>query len=151
VPIIDEGMRETFLNVLFRGASAPANWEVALFAGDPTLDGVEISAITELEEGGTEANGYARVTVANDATFWAAAGAGGMAGYLTSLAPVQFPTVTSSEGYDDEVTHWALFDPVSGLWGPCAELAEPLNVTAAGDGPAVSLTIFFDDSVEVPA
>lgn len=122
------------------GPNAPTNFEVALFIGDPMLDGIEVTPTSETEAG-TVANGYLRADLANDAS-WAAA----VDGLKTTAASVQFPTTLAE--YPGTVTHFALIDAADSttMWD-CAPLVEPLDVTSAGAGPAVSLTVFYDDAV----
>ena len=107
------------------GPNAPASHELALFDGDPMTDGVELT-------------GYGRATVANDAT-WAAAADG----QKQTVAPVQMPDVA---GEQDEATYWGLFDGTT-MWD-CAPLTESVQVTEAGPGPLVSPVIFYSDSLD---
>lgn len=111
------------------GPNAPDSHDLALFDDDPSLDGLELTD--------TDSPGYARVAIPNDAT-WAPAADGSK----SLVVPAQMPDPTDAWV---EATHWGLFDG-STLWdyGP---LTEPLEVTAAGDGPLVSPVVFYDDSV----
>jgi hypothetical protein len=109
-----------------RGPHSPSSHSLALFAGDPMVDGVELSG-----------HGYTRPNVL--ATKWLAA-ADGM---KSTDGPVQFANATSA--WPDDATHWGLFDGDT-LWD-CAPLVEPLSVTAAGTGPRVTVTVFYDDAV----
>lgn len=59
---------------------------------------------------------------------------------------VQFPNTTGE--WPDSPTHWALLDGDT-MWD-CAPLIDPLDVTAAGTGPSVVVTIFYDDNVLSP-
>jgi hypothetical protein len=115
-----------------RGPHAAASHELALFAGDPLDSGVEIVG-----------NGYARVTVLPAA--WLAADEG----QKSTAAAVQFPNATDE--WDETVTHFALFDHADHvtMWDS-APLDEPVDVTAAGAGPAVIPTIFYADTVVIP-
>lgn len=112
-----------------RGPNSPSSHALALFVGDPMTDGVEISG-----------HGYARTNVL--ASKWLPAADA----YKSTNGGVQFPTVTSE--WPDSPTHWALFDGAT-MWD-CAPLLEPLDVTAAGPGPQVVVTIFYDDGVLEP-
>lgn len=109
-----------------RGPASPSSHSLALFFGDPMTDGVEVSG-----------GGYARVTVL--ASKWLPASSG----YKSTNGGVQFPTVTAA--WADSPTHWALLDG-STMWD-CAKLLEPLDITSAGPGPQVVVTIFYDDAV----
>ena len=114
------------------GPNAPASHDLALFDGDPMLDGVELDS--------TSAPGYARVSIA--AADWAAAADGQKA----LVAPVQLPDPTDAWL---EATHWALLDG-STMWD-CGPLTEPLEVTgASSDGPLVSPVVFYDDGADAP-
>ncbi len=109
-----------------RAAHCPGDHDLALFYGDPRDGG------TELDPTG----GYARVTV--DDSDWNAAASG-----EKSTGWVSFPAPT--DAWSDEATHWALFDGVT-LWdsGP---LDSPLEVTGAGPGPLVRVTVRFATSI----
>ena len=67
-------------------------------------------------------------------------------GEKSTVSPAQFPDALAE--YPGTVTHWALFNPVTGDMGDCAPLVDPLDVTAAGDGPAVSLTVFYSNNLD---
>lgn len=129
-----------------KGPNAPATHQVALFIGDPMTDGVEVADETEVDDGmgGTifVPNGYARVSLTNGAAWSAAAD-----GLKSTAAPVEFPTALAE--YPDTVTHWALYDAADSttMWD-CAPLTEPLDVTSAGDGPAVILSVFYETQLE---
>lgn len=115
------------------GSNAPASHEVALFFGDPLVDvsdggGVELDA--------TDCPGYARVTVAQGV--WAAASDG------EKTVTVTFPDPTGE--WATAATHWGLYG-ADGNWWDCGELVEPLEVTGAGDGPQLVVTVFYDDSL----
>lgn len=110
-----------------RGPNAPAAFEVALFFGDPTLGGVELAG-----------NGYAPGSLDNGTGWLAAAD-----GVKRTVTPVPFPDATAAWS---TATHWALRDPITGLWWEYARLVEPLEVTTAGPGPTVALAIFYDNN-----
>ena len=112
------------------GPNAPASHDLALFDGDPMLDGVELSG-----------NGYARVSVAP--ADWLASDAGAKA----TAAPVQFADAT---GEWSEASHFGLFYGGTETLGDCAPLTEALEVTAAGPGPQVVPVVFNDDAVDAP-
>jgi hypothetical protein len=128
------------------GPNAPDSHELALFDADPTVDGVELADTTEVDDGAggttTVANGYARVTVTNDAT-WAAADGG----RKETVDPVQFADAVAAW---ETARYWALIDPVTGYVWDCAPLAAPVDVSVAGPGPAVVPAIFFDSYVVAP-
>lgn len=118
-----------------RGPNAPDSHEVALFFGDPLVavgddGGVELDA--------TDCPGYARVTV--DSDDWPAADEG-----VKSLS-VTFPAPTDE--WLTSATHWGLYGS-DGNWWDVGEMAEPLEVTSAGDGPLVVLEIRYDETFEV--
>lgn len=118
---------------LTRGPHSPSSHSLALFVGDPmTPDSVEANS--------SDDPGYARATVT--AAAWLDAVDG-----FKSTVPIVFPNTT--DAWLDEPTHWALFDGDT-MWD-CAPLVEPLAVTAAGGGPRVTVTIFYDDAVLEPA
>lgn len=109
------------------GPASPDAHELALFAGDPMTDGVEITGA-----------GYAPAAVSNDSA-WPAADNGSKSRDVTFAAPT---------GEWDEATHWLLRDPVTGAGWDCAPFDEPLDVTAASDtGPLVTVQIFHPDSI----
>lgn len=108
-----------------RGSNAPASHQLALFAGDPSLDGVELAS----------AGGYARVTIANNGTSWPAAAAGQKTG-----PGVTFPTSTGA--WSDVATHWVLIGSDGNRWDSGA-LAEEIDITAAGVTKKVTPTIYY--------
>lgn len=116
-----------------RGPNAAASHEVALFMGDPLVDGVEVGATND--DG--EATGYARATL--PAASWQPAADGEKTAGL-----VTFPATTAA--YTDSVTHFALI--TSGVMWDCAPLAEELVVTGAGPGVVLEVTLFHDDVLE---
>lgn len=100
----------------------------ALFNGDPTVTGIEPTAV----------GGYARVAKDNDATLWNAIAAGettidndGTTGAIT------WPILTDLWS-QTTLDHWAIFDNSTGgnLWyyGP---LSAPITITGAGDVPRI--------------
>jgi hypothetical protein len=112
-----------------RGPNAADSHDMALFVGDPMTDGVELDALDN--------PGYDRPTILP--ADWLDADAG----TKSTNGGVQFDNATAA--WLDEATHWGLFDG-SVMWD-CAPLAEPLVVSAAGTGPQVTPTVFYDDSV----
>lgn len=142
MPIRDTAAMNASLNNDYgatKGPNAPASHELALFDGDPMIDaldggGVEVAAL--------DCPGYARVTLANDAGWLAAAD-----GMKKRAALAQFPATTGE--WLTPVTHWALIASGGVVWD-CGPLTEPLEVTGAGDGPEVAVTVFYDDSVAIP-
>lgn len=147
MPIIDQGAMERSLDNDYgpnRGPNAPDDLIVHLFAGDPTGDGVEVPDESEVDDGdgGTEMvpNGYAPAAMSNDD--WAPA-TGGIK--MTDPDPV-FPE--SLEEWPVTVTHWAVEDPVTGLWWDSAPLTQPLDVTGAGSTISVKLAVFYDNNLD---
>lgn len=128
--LVDITERDRSLGLYFAAYStAPTEFEVALFVGDPANGGTELPAT----------GGYARVTVPNDATTWPDAPADGS---ITS-APVTFPT--SSAAWDDAPTHFQLFNADTGDAGDSGVLADPVSVLGAGVVVKPSLTVFYTD------
>lgn len=114
-----------------KAAGAPAAFELALFNGDPTLDGVEMDA----------AGGYARVTMTNDGTNFPAAADG-----QKVCAEVTFPTPTgewTAAGEPDTATYWVLFDAATGDAWDYDELTEEIDVEEAGGTVTVQPVIFY--------
>ncbi|MGD9749372.1 MAG: hypothetical protein AB7W59_00090 [Acidimicrobiia bacterium] len=109
------------LDRLFGGAalSPPGTWYLGLFTSPPADDGT----------GGTEVSGgsYARVAVVNDLVQWPAASGGSK----NNANDIVFPTASAGWGV---VTHWGLFDAVSGgnLWA-FAALDAPRTVLLGDD------------------
>lgn len=118
------------------GPHAPASFQVALFDGDPSVEGVELRTLND----DNEPTNYSRVTIFQE-DFGPAE-----EGVKALLEPVTFPAPAAEW---DTATHWGLYDPVEGLWWDCAPFQDPLEVTAASNkGPVVSLAIFYDDNTE---
>lgn len=133
MPIRDLAARNSSLDNDYgttAGPNAPASHLLALYVGDPFLDGYE-----------TAGGGYARVAV--PAASWGPAD-GGM---KTTTAPVQFPATTAA--WDQPVTHWALYDAAGVVMWDTGPLTEPLDVTGSGPGPTVTPTVFYDDSATI--
>lgn len=132
-----------------KGPNAAAAHEVALFIGHPDNGGVEVSDLTEVDDGlgGTtfEANGYGRPVITNDASWLPAS-----EGVKLSAVPLQWPDVTSDEGYGGQLpTHFVLIDAADHTtkWD-IVPLVNPEDVTEAGPGPAIRLAVFYGDSTE---
>jgi hypothetical protein len=121
----DQVMQERSLDLFYD--TAPNPFEVALFDDDPDLGGVELSG-----------NGYARGTV--DTADWAPAGDG-----VKTTSPIVFADPT---GEWVTATHVGLYDPVLAAWADVVPLAEPLDVTGAGDGPEVAISVFYDNNLD---
>ena len=132
MPIRDTAARNASLDNDYgttRGPNAAASHALALFNGDPLVDGVELSG-----------GGYARVTVL--AADWAAASDG----MKSPTNPQTFPATTAA--WPNPATHWALYAG-SVMWD-CGPLTEPLEVTGPGPGPTVGITVFYDETVVPP-
>lgn len=121
----DQVMQERSLDLFYD--TAPNPFEVALFTGDPDEDGVELSG-----------NGYGRGGV--DSGDWTPADGG-----IKTSNPIVFPDPT---GEWDTATHVGLYDPVVGAWADVVPLVEPLDVTGAGDGPVVAISVFYDNNLD---
>ena len=105
------------------GPNAPEEHELAIFDGDPSVEGVEVAE-------------QPRATVTNDAGW-----ADPENGQVARVVPVQMPDATAA--YDAD--YWALI--AGGVMWDYGPLTEPLEVTEAGPGPLVSPVIFYDESV----
>lgn len=115
-----------------KGPNAAASHEVALYQGDPVNGGVELDA----------AGGYARPTVTNDGTSWAAA-----AGGAKTSAVVGFADATAEwtvAGVPAVATHFLLVDATTGDFWDSGLLGDEVSVEAAGPGPSVQLTIYYE-------
>lgn len=110
-----------------KGANAPASHEVALFDGDPSNGGAEL----------TSTGGYARVTVTNNGTNWPAAADG-----AKTSATVTFPTATAA--WSDTATHFVLFDHADSVtrWDS-GLLDNEASVDVAGTVVAATLTVYY--------
>lgn len=120
------------------GPNAASSHLLALYVGDPMIPAAE--------GGGTEVDavdnpGYDRAPVPRAS--WLPATAEGR---KDLVAPIVLPD-TAGE-WDDAPDHWALLDADDPdvMWD-CGPLGEPLEVEGAGSGPAVSVSIFYDDAV----
>lgn len=106
---------------LFGGQAlpVPASYDIGLSSTRPGDDG---SGITE-----PTGNGYARVTVANNLTTFAAADPASRS--KTNAATITFPTVTAVDTPDGwgELTHVVLFDHGTGAYSGGGLLGTVLN------------------------
>lgn len=121
----DQMMQERSLDLFYD--TAPNPFDVALFDGDPDLGGVELAG-----------NGYARASI--DTGDWNPAGDG-----VKTSDPLPF---ADSTGDWVTATHVGLYDATEGAWADVVPLAEPLDVTAAGDGPLVVVSVFYDNNLD---
>lgn len=114
-----------------KGPNAPATLEVALFTGDPLLGGTELAAT----------GGYARVVVPNDGTTWPNAASAG------SKTSAQVSFGTSTDAWSDVAAWFVLFDHADGVtrWDD-GELADEINVTAAGTTVAALITVYYEST-----
>lgn len=128
MPVVTDAVQNAWLDLYLRGIGThPASLQLALFFGDPSNGGTEL----------TSDGGYARVTIAD--TDWAAADAG------SSVAgPIDFADAT--DAWSDTATHWCLVT-AGGDLGPSGALTDPLVVTGAGAVSLTSITVFFADTV----
>lgn len=128
MPIRDQSAQERSLDNDYgatRGPNAPDSFEVAFFSDDGD---------TEIAGGG-----YVRATLDNDDWLPAADG-------VKASLPIAF--ADSTDEWADTVTHAGLYDPVAAQWWDVVPLDEPLDVTGAGDGPIVILSIFYDNNLD---
>lgn len=107
-----------------KGAASPASFQFAVFAGDPALDGVELTG-----------GGYGRVTLANDGTVFPTP-AGGEVTFTVNLPLTGEPVGVPS--------HWILFWPDGTTGDATAELGDQLLYTVAGTY-ALTVTIQVED------
>lgn len=125
MPISDSAERVNFITSYYGATgTVPTSFDVALFNGDPTFDGVEITG-----------PGYARVTIANNGTTWTTSGD-------QVVAEVTFPAPT---GAWDEATHFGLYNGAA--LGETDAFDSPLDVTGAGAAPVVEVVIYFGDTI----
>jgi hypothetical protein len=115
-----------------KAAGAPASFHLALYAGDPTIDGTEL----------TGAGGYARLSVTNNGTNFPAASDGRKATQTLTLA-------TSTGAWSAVATHWALLDASTGDMYDTGALLEEIDVTASGQTATVRPVIFYTNLTEV--
>ena len=136
MPILDVAAMNAALDSDYgstRAAGLPSSHTLHLYVGDPMGD--DSFELVEADN-----PGYAPATVL--AAKWSPASGG----FKSTNGGVQF---ADSEGeWEDEPTHWLLKDGGTG-WD-CAPLLEPLAVTAAGTGPSVVVTVFYEDGVLDP-
>jgi hypothetical protein len=105
---------------------------VALYAGDPLTGGVELDS----------AGGYARPTVTNDGTSWPAADGGAKTSAVVTFADSTAEwTVDASPAV---ATHFLLVDASTGDFWDSGLLGDEVSVEAAGPGPSVQLTIYYE-------
>lgn len=121
----DQVMQERSLDLFYD--TAPNPFQVALFDADPDLGGTELAG-----------NGYARPSI--DTGDWNPAADG-----VKTSDPIPF---ASSTGEWVTATHVGLYDATVGAWADVVPLAEPLDVTAAGDGPLVVVSVFYDNNLD---
>lgn len=121
----DQAMQERSLDLFYD--TAPNPFDAVLFTGDPDLGGVELSG-----------NGYADGTV--DVADWNPAADG-----VKSTEAVVFGAPTGVW----ETARWVgLRDSVTGEWADVVPLAEPLDVTGAGVGPELTISVFYDNNLD---
>lgn len=121
----DQVMQERSLDLFYD--TAPNAFEVALFNGDPDLGGVELSG-----------NGYARSSITTGD--WKTATDG-----VKTSDPITFP---APSGEWDTARFVGLYDAIEGAWADVVPLAEELDVTGAGDGPKVVISVFYDNNLD---
>lgn len=148
MPLISQAAQDASLAMSY-GASrhstlSLATFEVALFDGDPAVDGVELDT----------AGGYAAVTVNNDGTTWPDAPS---VGAIVS-APIAFATSTAgwtstriSTGTVPAVaSHWAIRNPsTSDLWDSMPLPGDGVSVETAGVDVRIQLVIPYADPSQV--
>lgn len=112
-----------------KGPNAAANLEVALYDGDPSIDGAEL----------TSTGGYVATSFANDGTTWPTAATAG------SKTTAVLSLFTSTAALSDTASWFVLRDPLTGdLWDAGA-LTEEVNVTGAGVAVSVQLTVYYEN------
>lgn len=122
-----------------RDPDAPSSFTVELWVGDPTFaESYEMPATTTLDDASVVANGYAAPTILSDDF--------APVDY-TMTQRVQWPDATAE--WPDEATHWLLRDTATGQAWDYAVLDQELFVSAAGPGPAIDVTVFYDDDITI--
>lgn len=109
-----------------KAAGAPATFELALFAGDPSTTGTELAAT----------GGYARVSVTNNGTNFPAPSDGQLTGALQT-----FPT--SSAAWSAVATHWALIDAATDEVWDADALEQEIEVNASGVTPTARPIVYY--------
>lgn len=109
-----------------KGGKAPASVEVALFHGDPNVDGVELTL---------GVGGYARAVLTNNTTNFPDAADG--------LKPVPVAFADATDAFSDTVTHWQFYDHADGTTGwDNGKFANEINIT--GPGPVSGVcTVYY--------
>lgn len=101
-----------------RATAMPATVYIALFTGDPTSTGVELTSGT---------GGYTRTSVANDTTHWPLAASGQKSNGLEIAFPV------STGAWSGTATYWCIMSAsTAGEKMDYATLTSPLTVSASG-------------------
>lgn len=132
MPFLDVNLQNAALDSLWgdhRGANAPASFEWGLLTGDPRNGGVELDFTV---------GGYARVTVPNDNTTWADADEG-----VKTALGVTFADSTGA--WSDDATWEGIW--VGGVLSDAAPLAEVISVSAAGTGPTITPSRYYNELV----
>lgn len=122
MPLLDVQEINDSLERDFRSSVAPASRELALFHGDPAIDGVELAG-----------GGYGRQTIVK--ADWLPAANGEITHTPKTFGDATAPWV--------EADFWAHY--IGGRIADYGTFDPPLIVTAAGPGPVVQTTIYFDD------
>lgn len=129
--LVSDPEQSRAIGLFYGDYSVPlTEFEVALFAGDPRLDGIELDL----------AGGYAPQLVPNDNTTWPTPPD---AGEMTS-APIAFPDSTAAWTADSVLTpatHWGTRNPDTG------DLADVMPLP--GDGLLVDEAGFTDIEIEL--
>lgn len=112
-----------------KGSLAPVSLEIALFNGDPTNDGTEL----------TSDGGYERLVVDNDATTWPDAPADGS----ISSAVLFFATPTGA--WSDTADFAQVSDADTGDVWDSGPLDDEVDVNEADTSVAIQLSIYYRD------
>lgn len=120
-----------------KGSLAPTNLEIALFAGDPRADGVEMDMV----------GGYAPAAVDNDATTWPDA----PSGRTIISAPIPFTATGAwtADGDPAAVTHWMIRDADTDDEWDSMPIDEPITVLDASDDFSLQLVVNYVPVVAV--
>lgn len=110
-----------------RSAVAPDAFEVVLFTDSEST----------VEADPTDCPGYERADLDSDDIVDFADGA--------VTIPVQFGAVSGE--WQTGIQSVGLWDPVAGEMWDCVGLAEPLEITGAGDGPLVVVIVQYETSL----
>lgn len=106
----------------------PTTLEIALFSGDPTNGGTEL----------TSAGGYERLVVPNDATTWPDAPADG------SITSAVLEFAVSTDAWSDTANFFQIYDADTGDAWDSGELADEVSVNEADVPVPGQITVYYN-------